>query len=447
MDMTADGHFWLPDKTDVTARGIFTARTGEKPEVRLDSGLVDDPQIHAFVGGAAFSGDAADSVAAFLPITLHGRLDSGENVTLQDAQNYGSKPPFGTPRYRAHNMVLGGHVTGVDQLYTAVRFRLGHPYWLGHLTEGESAVVEDDGSQLGVKVDAEGNWLSYSSSTLATLRQLEIRAVSGCLVLLHLVSGANVSTRETQVRLDKDQPWLSVSGPGFDAPVEAVEPDPLLPREELTVDRFAKWIVLNDKFDGLAWAVARPFKGELQPRTQVTTSLIEGLHRRLPYQQSKFPGVAKAVLRAVLDAAREAAGAEAEVRGIDLDTVINSLTLFHEVSFQTRAIDIVTEVCAVIPEITESISNLPRLIANSRTDFAHQLGQDDDQRPLSIRILPWLIAVNAIPWLLRALLLLRVGVDPDVLHGGYLASNEFDHFRANTAQHIKELGWERPQKD
>jgi hypothetical protein len=63
----------------------------------------------------------------------------------------------------------------------------------------------------------------------------------------------------------------------------------LVPREELTVERFAKWIPLNDTLDGLAWGVATPVEGVLQVQVQVVTSLVEGLHRRLPYQQSKFP--------------------------------------------------------------------------------------------------------------------------------------------------------------
>jgi hypothetical protein len=444
MDLQAAGRFWVSGYTAATARGDLTARTGEKPEVRLDSGLVDDPQIRAFAGGFSFSGSAVDSVAAFRPITLHGQLDSGEAVTVQHAQNYGSNPPFGSPHYIAYNVVVGDRVTGLDQPYTAVRFRLGHPFWLAHLHESEPVVVEDDGSTLSVEVADDGNWLVYSSSSPATLRQLEIRVVSGCLVLLHLVLDQNdVTTRETQVRLDGDQPWLPVYGPAFNAPMGALEPDPLLPREELTVERFAKWIPFNDKLDGLAWAVARPFKAELQPQVQVMTSLVEGLHRRLRFQQKKFPGVPKDAIGAVLKAARAGASAEAAAQGIDPQVASSSVVLFHDVSFRTRASDIVTEVCAVIPEITESIVDLPRRIVDGRNDFAHQLEQRGES--LAVRILPWLIVANTIPWLLRGLLLLRAGVDPNVLRDSYLASNRFEHFRANTAQHVEELGWKLPE--
>jgi hypothetical protein len=55
-------------------------------------------------------------------------------VTLLHAQNHGGQ--FGTPRYVAYVAVFGdAHVTGEDQLYSAVRFRLDHPYWLSHLGE------------------------------------------------------------------------------------------------------------------------------------------------------------------------------------------------------------------------------------------------------------------------------------------------------------------------
>jgi hypothetical protein len=76
---------------------------------------------------------------------------------VQDAQNYGSNPPFGTPRYIAANVVLGAHVTGVDEPDAAVCFRLGHRYHLDHLREGAPVVVEDDGSTLNVEAADDGN--------------------------------------------------------------------------------------------------------------------------------------------------------------------------------------------------------------------------------------------------------------------------------------------------
>ena len=102
------------------------------------------------------------------------------SVTLLNAQNHGGGGWFDTPRYVAHGAVLGtAHVTGEDQLYSAVRFRLDHRYWLGHLVEREPTVLTDDKSTLSVEISADGNWLVYCSSTPATLRQLQMRVVSG----------------------------------------------------------------------------------------------------------------------------------------------------------------------------------------------------------------------------------------------------------------------------
>jgi hypothetical protein len=225
--------------------------------------------------------------------------------------------------------VLGAAVAP-DQLYSAVRFRVDHPYWLAHLTDGESSVVEDDGSTLSIEASDDGNWLVYESSAPATLRQLEIRVVSGCLVLVQLAlyPDEDLVTRETHVRVEPYSPWLTASGPGFCAEPGDVRLDTLLPREELTVERFAKWIPRNDELDGLAWAVARPMKIPVQLQVQLLTSLVEGLHCRLPFQQSYFPDVPEATLTPALKrirkAAREAAAAQAQkeqIEGLDPELV------------------------------------------------------------------------------------------------------------------------------
>ena len=38
----------------------------------------------------------------------------------------------------------------------------------------------------------------------------------------------------------------------------------LLPREELTLERFANWIPINDTLDGIARVAGRPIEGFLQ---------------------------------------------------------------------------------------------------------------------------------------------------------------------------------------
>jgi hypothetical protein len=430
--------------------GELSVEVGEKPEASLSGNLVDDPRVTVSrnadgeVTGWGVSALPARSVKSFLPITLHGQLDAGELVTLLDAQNYGAAGGF-SPRYRAPAAVLGAHVSN-GQRYSAVRFRMDRPHWLAHLTDGESSVIQDDGSTLSVETSDDGNWLVYESSTPVKLRQLETRVVSGCLALLQLALYPDQARviRETEVRIDRAGGWLPVRGAAFfDEPAD-MEYETLLLPKELTVERFANWIVLHSKLDGLPWAVARPLSGAVQRRVLLLTPLLEGFHRRLPdFEKTTFPGVTKGALHRISEAARSAASAQADTEGVDQKHVRDAVVLFGEVSFQDRVKAIVAEVCSVVPEIAESVLDLPRMITKVRNDLAHHLTKDKDE-PLETRALEWLVAAEITWWLLRAFLLLRAGIEPQVLHQRFLGFQRFGFFRANTAQHVRELGWTLP---
>ncbi|MFN3007210.1 HEPN domain-containing protein [Mycolicibacterium wolinskyi] len=410
----------------------------------LDAGLVDDPRIRRFPGGVGISGRAEDSVASFLPITLHGELDTGERITMLNARNHGGAGQWfrGSPRYVADTVVLGEHID-TDQPVNAVRFRLGHRYWFDHLNAGD-VVVDEHGAVLGIEDAENGNWLTYTPASPQTLRRLEVLVVSGVRALMQLALDQPLAAEDVEIRVALDGPWLPLLSDVADTCVAQTSLNSLLPREVLTLEMVANWIPLNDRLDGLAAAVFSPMKGALQAEALVVTSLVEGIHRRLPYQQSKFPGISKKARRAIVEAGRLAGRAEATAYGLDSEVVGDSLQFLTDVSFRMRATEIVSEVCSVIPEITESLVDLPGQITKARNDFAHHLPIDEAKEPLEKSYLRWLIVVTATPWLLRALLLLHAGVQPDVIREGFLESNRFDHVRANIAQLVRELGWEYP---
>lgn len=432
-----DGHFWAAETPEHRVPGEYAV--DGLPKVTLASGLVDDPRVSQWGSGWALSASAARSVASFLPITIHGELESGELVTLVDGRNYGGHYPFGQPVYKAHITLHGGHVTK-DQLYSALRFRLGNPYWLAHIGAGASVVVEDDNSTLGIDcADETGNRLVYESAVPMTLRNLEMRVVVACRVLAELALHVQIDERDMELRIGQDGPWLSVLGEEPDDESSSINPDSLLPREELTLQRFARWIALSQRLDGLGAAVSRKQTGTLQVLAPVATSLLEGLHRRLPYPQSKFPDVPRAELRSIRRAAADAARAQAEVVGVDSELAATSLNFFGEVSFRDRANEVLADVCDAVPEITESVPNLAALLTETRHELAHHLIPDEDREPLETRYLRWIVVSTVTPWLLRCLLLLHAGVDREVLHDRLMMSRRFDFLRANTAQHVKEL--------
>ncbi|RIR12616.1 hypothetical protein D2E76_28130 [Mycobacteroides abscessus] len=425
-------------------RGEFNLRAGEDPEVELQDGLVDDPRLRRFPGGVGYTGSAEDSIASFLPITLHGQLDTGEQITLLNACNYGGPGHafFGTPRYAADAAVLGEHID-IDQPINAIRFRLGQRYWLDHLDK-DSTAISPDGATLSVQVSEDGNWLVYIPAAPATLRHLRTVVVSGVRALMGLVLHSSLAAEDIELRVQADQPWRRLFSDALNCSATQTDLDSLLPREVLTLEVIARWIPMNDRLDGLAAAVISPIQGALQAETLVLTSLVEGLHRRLPYQQSKFPALPKEARKAILGAAREAARAQAQVYGIDPSAVAESVQFLTDVSFRMRATQIVNEVCSVIPELKESVPDLPGQITKARNDFAHHLIVDRQKEPLELSYLRWLIVVTATPWLLRALLLLHAGIAADIIREGFLDSNRFEHARANIAQFARELGWELP---
>ncbi|OBB90715.1 HEPN domain-containing protein [Mycobacterium sp. 852002-40037_SCH5390672] len=452
--LSAGGDFWKADEPDHRVRGRFAAELGEKPEVTLTDNLVPDPRVSVRhdpsrnVTTISHSAEAKRSVASFRAITVHGQLDSGEAVTIIGSQNYGGSGS--RPRYRGTAAVVGAQVPN-DQLYSSVRFRLDNPYWLAHLDDGDSSTVDDDASTLTVEASDDGNWLVYKSSTPITLRQMEIRVVSGCLALLQLAIYPDPDegrvARETQVRINSASPWLQVYGAAFCAEPAGPVHEPLLLRNELTVERFSKWVALHSRLDGLSWVVARPSSGSVQMSVLAFAPLIEGFHRRLPgYEQAKFPGVAKCALKRVLQAARKAAAAQAAVEGLDPSRVEQAADFYRDVSFLQRADAIVAEVTSVIPEVAEFTPGLPRRITKARNALAHHLTKDDDI-PIETRALNWLVVANTTAWLLRILLLLRVGVEPEVLRERVLQFGRFRFFLANTEQHVRELGWELPPSE
>jgi hypothetical protein len=455
MNIAADGEFWVPNSPGVKVRGEFTAQAGEHPEATLAARVVDDPRVATSpMGGTTYMiGGATSSVEAFLPITIQGQLDSGDSVLLVNARNRGGPGfPFEAPRYQADYAILGDrNASGPDQLFSGMRFRFGDPYWLGRLQMGDVSTVDHDGSTLSVEAAEDGNWLLYKTATPATLGRLEARVVMACLTLAELALDQDFAARDTQVRIDDGDPWLTVHGPGANTPPKEFEYATLLPRDELTVERFAKWIPLNDTLDGLARVVARPIEGFLQTQVLVITSLLEGLHRRLPFAQSKFSTAAnKAVDRIKQAARREAKDQASREKNLPPDevhkAVNDALGHFDDVDYFERASDVVKKVRAVLPEIAESIGtdDLAKHIKDARIEMAHQTPLDHEEEPLEVRYLRWMVVANATPWLLRGLLLLEVGIEPGPLHFGHMGYSRFLYSVANVNQFVRELGWKPP---
>lgn len=446
--MTNSGDFWCADTPERRQPGALTVGVGQHPELALEGAIVDSPcevpRESARGSAVALSAVPERVVESFLPTTIHGQLDSGEHVTLLTARNHGGTGTFGTPRYVAATAVSGAWVSGIKQPYTGVRFQLNATQVLAHLQAGQTAPAGEDGT-LRVEVDAAGTWLVYTCTQSATLRQLQTRAVGGVVVLTQLAIDTNeTAARAVQVRIDGEGPWLPILNRSLSAAIDDIDADPLLRYEELTLPRLANWIATNDNLDTLAWPVAKPSQTPLPEQVIVSTSLMEGLHRRLPFQQTKFLGATKPAIKRVRDAAVEAAAAQAaQEENLDPELVAalttSALGPLGDVSFQDRAAAVVAEVSSAIPEITETLPDIAERIKKARNDFAHHLLYTEAKEPLEERELRWMIVAVSTPWLLRALLLLRAGIEPGTLHTAFVESERFTLHLAEVARMKAEL--------
>lgn len=222
---------------------------------------------------------------------------------------------------------------------------------------------------------------------------------------------------------------------------------PLLPAEELTIERLATWIATYDKLDGLAWPIAKPAQVPLQEQVQVVTSLVEGLHRRLPFQQTRILGTDKTATRRIREAA-VAAAVEHARKEADIDPAVveelvrNAMNHVGDVSFNDRATAIVTQVSGAVPEFTTAVPNLVFHIKKARNDFAHHLQYKEQNQPLAVRYVRWTLIATITPWLLRALLLLHAGFDATTIRDGYLASERFTNHMEEVNRMATELGWQ-----
>ena len=443
-----EGCFWRAgDKARV--RGEFTAETGQNAEVTLASAVADDPRMtveHAAprTTTTSVSGDPAKSVAAFAPMDLHALLDSGELVSLLSAQNHG----LFKPHYVAIVAVFGAHVAS-DQLYSALRFRIDDPVWTAHLVDGANHTVPDDRSVLHAAAPEDGPdrgmWLVYESAQPRSRRELDIRVLAGCLALARLALDRPVAVRTVEVRINQDGQWLPLHSKVLSAPISGYG-ESLLPREELTVERFANWITLNARLDGLASAVHELGEGSVQSQVLVDTSVVEGLHRRLPYQQFQFPPASGRACDRVKKAARDAAFNQAVAEkgmGPDLvrTAIKDAVCHFEDVGYRTRAQDIINMVISAVPELAESVPDLEGKLTVARNDIAHHLVLNDKKESLADRIDRWVVVSMVTPWLLRLLLLLHAGIEPDALHAACLGSERFGFARANVTAIARDLGW------
>ncbi len=399
------GSFWLADDDERRVHGRLNLAEGASPRLELDQlvtpALVEIDRQEQPEGTRTLV--FAEDGPAHESLVVHGILDDGSLVTLEEAFTAGRKHTRGgrdQQVLQARSAVLGGHVGGRDELYTHMRLRLRHlDAWAalpGLALENDprqrratlafrgsepSPVSLQDGGRLDLEQEPEiefsqvrggriGSvvWLRAIDLPPMTADDLNRRFVTPLSSLLTLATDTDCPPVAVEVATASDQPWLTMHHSGLRAPAEEVRPThrQLLPLAILGLDRGATWLNAVEHLGPLPPVVAAAVAGPgrtLETQLLELTTVAEGLHQRV------FPG---------------------------------------SCSFRQRLHKLAEYVEPAMPGITGQTNCWKQHVTAIRHEFAHR----DYGFLETARIDELLAVLQSLRWLLTGLLLLRTGLPP-----------------------------------
>ncbi|MBJ8348272.1 HEPN domain-containing protein [Antrihabitans sp. YC2-6] len=447
------GTFWLAGTPDRVSVGTLTHGRGEQPAAVLANSLVDDVHFHEVEddnpGHTKLTfAPPADRVAAFQPATLHAHLVDGTWATGLFAQNHGGDAVMtGDPIYRIRYLLIGDTLHDEDDYYEAVRFQLDAPGWMPRVwAEQKKAPVGETGA-LDTDSDEDGSWLRYVAHKNVPLNGMVDDIVYACLTFMKIALRKPLTIFRVQVRREGANTWTEVlSRRAHDTP-HGLRPEPLLAPECLTIERFARFLTLHHRLDGLTDPVAHPPGGPIQVQLLAQAAVVEGIHRRLWKDRKRFQPPEGKSLKAARKAAKKAGVTQLVEDGIADEATAtkcfdDALAHIDEISFVERVVEVVAEVNNVLPEVFESVPGFALRLVAARDELAHQLKSNDpDPEPLHRKLDRWTVLNWVTPWMLQVLILLRAGVTPQEVATCIQISRDFAFHRANTATVATELGW------
>lgn len=464
---TRVGEFWAVDHPERAIAGELSIQRGVRPAIALNGWVT--PRSEELAARTVTVTEAsvvfrlptpADAVEAFKPITLHGKLDDGTVLTGLEAQ---AKISGGSPLYEPRFVVVGAAVDS-ETTYTRTRFAVDAGYWLPAIWAAPEATASiarpTIAGTIRPVIDGDLMWLEYEATEPHTLREMINSVAHATLVMMKMALGETV--RLIDVRLQRtgdaneDGTWLRViSARTLDRPRPAVDAKTLLAPESITLDRLAAAIDLYDELDTLADPVATPANGPVQVTFLVQATVAEGVHRRLWPKRKRFTVPPGASLRLVRKAAVKAGADQFVSQGItDEGTATNLLqnALGHldDVSFKTRVMEMAAEASGVSPSIFEAIPDFPDKVVTARNELAHHSVREGETEPLSRKIDRWHAVGTVTTWMLKILLLRRMGVSKYEIDYGlnadpqYPTTTGYDKFmyaRATVEDIAVDLGW------
>ena len=443
-----EGEFWQVDTPQRRVPGWLTVNDHDRPALETLGRIFDERAYKVTVspsGGVtiSYSGDPEDMVSDFQPRDIHGELADGTQVSVLEAQGHKKNSGFGNLQYRqefrARRVVMGEHVAGEEQEYSAFQFRVRGPlWWRSH----NGQALTDDGSRLVLITENGERSFEFHPISPLTLREFDRSALSPTTTLCALVTGNPAAEAELRVRITADSPWLTVYNER-----ETVETGhhELLDASHLTAERFALSIELRKRTDALDAAAIDKLQGvAIQTEVLTLAAVSEGLHRRLFEEKKRVTALSKSDLKQARRAAKNAAvdrvneldrSPRAPLTNADRvefkRAMDDAFSFLNEQTFASRLTDLQNDAQTAIPKIVAAFADWAFAVKYARNTLAHK-GTEPHSESVD-EFFDLLIALSySIPWVLRTNLLNRAGFDPATLQDAYNLSSAYNHHVTNT---------------
>src|SRR6266498_121880 len=447
------GRFWLPLQ-ETEHVGGWLDLSGARPILELAEPLTpalrEASRTASPDGSVSTQWQLADDDLQPAGLTVHGILRgaASRRVTLVGAITVGRQQAGGPvrdpgeQRLRAEYVLLGGHRTGADAVFTEARLRLRHlDAWAQlpgvevqvvedrfHVTilyeapEAETAEVPGLAGRLVLDNTAEATMPTVQGASVAQTAELRLevpagmtldvlwrRFVSPLAVLLTLAVGTYCPPVGVDVYSQEEGCWLEVRRPELKEPADNLLDvhEVLLTRFDLGVGHLAAWLDAAPALRPIPSLVAEVATA---PDRTLANQLLEmaiaaeGLHRRLrPDQRVMSLGQADKARRVARDAV------EPELR----QRVNDALAHLEQPTCAQRLRCLTDLAGPVVPGATGDTVAWEKRIRAVRNGFAHQVAArpgttdntDDEWRE-------YLVLLRTLRWVLTAALLLQTGLDP-----------------------------------
>lgn len=454
------GRFWLAGDDEHAVPGRLTLPEAASPRLELDQPVT--PLLREVDGGEQPDGTRtfvfADDGPVLEFLVVHGALDDGTLVTLVDAFQKHRRVGAGQDRQslQAKFALVGGHVSGGDELYTQMRLQLRHlDAWaalpafalkeddphqgraLGFRGSGPSPVSLEGEGRLDLEQEPEiefstvrsgrigrAVWLRAVDLPPMTAEDLDRRFVTPLSSLLTLATDTDCPPVAVEIATGSDQPWLEMHHPGLRAPAEEVRPThrQLLPLAVLGLDRVATWLNAVEDLGPLppvvAAAAAKP-ASTLETQLLELATVAEGLHRRLFKESRRLsPEQARVARKAVSDAVDHL---DQDVRNV----VEGAMTHIEDPSFPQRLMQLADYVAGAMPGVTGRPNRWKHYVTETRNESAHR----DYDFLAPNRVSELVSVLQSLRWVLTGLLLLQTGLPPADLAARIEAHQPYILFR------------------